>query len=239
MTKSALLPTNASAEMKGMTGRQMERGEKFGFKWVHTKRLYRDWGSIRTCFIAFTIAPTIAFVFFTVVCGFMDGFSLKMLSTQGSIWGLMLLVFWVLLLPSYYLWAWAHGGVEEWEYEMDARGIKGRRIAHNEGRLKFLRAIAWIMALFPMKPGQRMALNNFLHDKGKKNLHVDLVMLRGVTCDEKKGKISIDTFNGSEDIFVPREDYAEVLTYIEGRIPKKKARRQRTSGRKTREKAET
>ena len=200
----------------------MERGGKYEFKWVHTKHLYRDWSGIKTCFIALSIAPAIAFAFITVVCGFADGFSSSLLSTQGKIWGLVLLIFWGLLLPSYYLWAWAHGGVDEWEYEMDSRGIKGRKIAHNQGRLKFLRSIAWIMMLFPMKPGQRLALNNFLYDKGKKSLHVDLVMLRGVAYDEKKGTIAIDTFSGSEDIHVPRERYAEVLSFIQGRLPKKK-----------------
>ena len=200
----------------------MERGEKGEFKWVHAKHLYRDWSSIKACLVVFTIVPAIAFVFFTVVCGFADGFSLKLLSTQGKIWGLVLLIFWGLLLPSYYLWAWAHGGLDEWEYEMGHDGIEGRKIAHNQGRLKFLRSIAWVMMLFPMKPGQRVTLYNFLHDKGKKDLHVDLIMLRGVSGDEKKCKISIDTFNGATDIFVPHEDYAEVLAFLEGRLPKRK-----------------
>ena len=210
----------------------MERDEKGVLKWVHAKHLYRDWSSIKACLIAFTIAPAIAFVFFTVVCGFADGFSLSLMSAQGKIWGLVFLIFMALLLPSYYLWAWAHGGVDEWEYEMDARGIKGRKISHNQGRLKFLRSIAWIMMLFPMKPGQRVALNNFLYDKGKKEKNIDLIMLRGVECDEKKGKIAIETSNGSEDIHVPREDYAEVREFIEQRLPKKKPKRQRTGGRK-------
>ena len=211
----------------------MERGEKGKFKWVHTKHLYRDWGGIKACLIAFTIAPTIAFAFLTVVCGFADGFSLKLLSVQGKIWGLVLLIFWVLLVPSYYLWAWAHGGLDEWEYEMDARAIKGRKIAHNQGRLKFLRSFAWIMVLFPMKPGQRMALNNFLYDKGKKEADVDLVMLRDVSGDGKKGKISINTFNGAAEIFVPREDYPEVLAYLEDRLQRTKGgKRKRTGSRK-------
>ena len=210
----------------------MERDEEGVFKWVHTKHLYRDWGSIKVCVFGFSIAPAIAFVFFTICFGFMEGFTLKLLYTQASIWGLAFLIFMVLLLPSYYLWAWAQGGVDEWESEMDARGIKGRKIAHNQGRLKFLRAIAWIMMLFPMKPGQRVALNNFLYDRGKKKKDVDLVMLKGITCDEKKGKIAIETFYGSEDVFVPREDYAEVREFIEQRLPKKKPKRQRTGGRK-------
>lgn len=210
----------------------MERDEKGVLKWVHAKHLYRDWSSIKACLIAFTIAPAIAFVFFTVVCGFADGFSLSLVSAQGKIWGLVFLIFMVLLLPSYYLWAWAHGGVDEWEYEMDARGINGRKISHNQGRLKSLRSIAWIMMFFPMKPGQRVALNNFLYDKGKKEKNIDLIMLRGVECDEKKGKIAIETFNGSEDIHVPREDYAEVREFIEQRLSKKKPKRQKSSGRK-------
>ncbi|MBQ6141771.1 MAG: hypothetical protein IJI54_10865 [Kiritimatiellae bacterium] len=202
----------------------MERDEKGALKWVHAKHLYRDWSSIKACLIAFTIAPAIAFVFFTVVCGFADGFSLSLLSTQGKIWGLVFLIFMALLLPSYYLWAWAHGGVDEWEYEMDARGIKGRKIAHNQGRLKFLRSIAWIMMLFPMKPGQRVALNNFLYDKGKKEKYVDLIMLKDFICDERRGSIAIDTLNGAEEIYVPREVYAEVVAFIGERKTKRRTR---------------
>ncbi len=202
----------------------MERDEKGVLKWVHAKHLYRDWSSIKACLIAFTIAPAIAFVFFTVVCGFADGFSLSLMSAQGKIWGLVFLIFMVLLLPSYYLWAWAHGGVDEWEYEMDARGIKGRKISHNKGRLKFLRSIAWIMMLFPMKPGQRMALHNFLYDKGQKEKHVDLIMLKDFICDERRGSIAIDTLNGAEEIYVPREVYAEVVAFIGERKTKRRTR---------------
>ena len=210
----------------------MERCEKGEFKWVHTKRLYRDWSSIKMCIMVFTLIPAGAFVFFTITCGFMDGFTLKLLYTQASIWGLVLLIFMALLFPAYYLMAWAHGGVDEWEYEMDSRGVKGRKIAHNQGRLKFLRSIAWIMVLFPMKPGQRMALQNFLYDRGKKEKDIDLIMLRGVECDEKKDMIKITTVYGEEEIHVPREDYAEVRAFIEQRLPKKKPKRQRTGGRK-------
>lgn len=202
----------------------MERDEKGVLKWVHAKHLYRDWSSIKACLIAFTIAPAIAFVFFTVVCGFADGFSLSLMSAQGKIWGLVFLIFMVLLLPSYYLWAWAHGGVDEWEYEMDARGIKGRKIAHNKGRLKFLRSIAWIMMLFPMKPGQRMALHNFLYDKGQKEKYVDLIMLKDFICDERRGSIAIDTLNGAEEIYVPHEVYAEVVAFIGERKTKRRTR---------------
>ena len=202
----------------------MERDEKGVLKWVHAKHLYRDWSSIKACLIAFTIAPAIAFVFFTVVCGFADGFSLSLMSAQGKIWGLVFLIFMVLLLPSYYLWAWAHGGVDEWEYEMDARGIKGRKIAHNKGRLKFLRSIAWIMMLFPMKPGQRMALHNFLYDKGQKEKYVDLIKLKDFICDERRGSIAIDTLNGAEEIYVPREVYAEVVAFIGERKTKRRTR---------------
>ncbi len=210
----------------------MEHDEKGVFKWVHTKHLYRDWGSIKVCLMVFTLVPVGMFVFFTVVMGFSEGFSLKLLYSQASMCGLVLLIFMALLFPSYYLMAWAQGGVDEWEYKMDARGIKGRKIAHNQGRLKFLRSIAWIMMLFPMKPGQRVALNNFLYDKGKKEKNIDLVMLRGVECDEKKGMIKVTTVYGEEEIHVPREDYAEVRAFIEQRLQKKKPKRQRTGGRK-------
>ena len=153
-------------------------------------------------------------------------FSLKLFTVPSIVGGGAFVFLTAFTLPSLFLFAWANGGVDEWECELDRHGINGRKISHNQGRLKFLRSIAWIMMLFPMKPGQRMALHNFLYDKGKKEKNIDLILLRGVECDEKKGKIAIETFNGSEDIHVPREDYAEVREFIEQRLPKKKPKRQ-------------
>ena len=203
----------------------MERDENGVLKWVHAKHLYLDWSSIKACLIAFTIAPAIAFVFFTVVCGFADGFSLGLMSAQGKIWGLVFLIFMVLLLPSYYFWAWAHGGVDEWEYEMDARGIKGRKIVHKAWRMKVLRALAWFTMFFPAKPGQRIAMRQLLYDNEKKGKYFDLSMLRGAICDENRGKISFDTLNGVEVICMPREVYAEVAEFIEGLRQKKRPKR--------------
>lgn len=212
----------------------MERGENGVLKWVHTKHLYRDFSTVLLMFKVWGLVALICFLLF----GGIGACAFRWKTYWQDLWSIMfpgccvIAGLAVATVPIYYFFAWAQGGVDEWEYEMDSCGINGRKIAHNLGRLKFLRAIAWILALFPMKPGQRMALNNFLYDRGKKKLHVDLVMLRSVTCDEKKNKIAIETVYGSEDIYVPREDYAEVRAFIEERLPKKKPKRQRTGNRK-------
>ena len=207
----------------------MERDNKGVMKWVHTTHLYHEWywSSAKTCLKAFGLTAVIPFVFFTVILGFADGFSLNSLVLQGKIWGGVFLLLCLLTFPCLFVWAWANGGVDEWAYEMDKSGIRGHKIVHKPGRMKFLRALAWIAMLMPAKPGQKMALRRLLYDNSEKEKHVDLVMLRGVSGDEKKGKISIDTFNGATEIFVPRDDYAEILEFIEGRLPKKKREKQR------------
>lgn len=207
----------------------MKTDEKRVIKWVSARNLYRDdfWYKLKACLKAFGVMALIMFVFLLAVFGFADGFSLKMFVLPSEIAGGVFLLFAVLTMPCLFLLAWANGGVDEWEYEMDSRTIKGRKIAHNQGRLKFLRTIACIMVLFPMKPGQRVALNNFLHGKGKKTKDIDLVMLKAVECDERKDMINITTFYGSEEIHVPREDYAEVRAFIEQRLPKKKPTRRK------------
>ena len=206
----------------------MERDEKGVMKWVHTTHLYREWywHSTKVCLKAFALTSAIPFVFFTVILGFADEFSLDSLVLQGKIWGGVFLLLCVLTFPCLFIWAWANGGVDEWAYEMNKSGIRGRKIVHKPGRMKVLRALAWIAMFMPAKPGQKMGLRRLLYDNSEKEKHVDLVMLRGVSGDEKKGKISIDTFNGATDIFVPLDDYAEVLEYIEGRLPKKKRGKQ-------------
>ena len=210
----------------------MEHGEDGVLKWVYTKHLYRDWSSLKVCLKVFSLTIIICFALITVICGFADGFSLNLLAVQGKIWGAVLLGFWLLTFVALYIWAWANGGVDEWAYEMDNRGIKGRKIVHKAWRMKLLRGVAWILMLAPAKPGQKLALRGLLYDNEKKGKDVDLVMLKGVEGDEKKGKIAIDTFNGSEEVFVPREDYAKVLAFIEHRLPKKGAMRKRTGGKK-------
>ena len=56
--------------------------------------------------------------------------------------------------------------------------------------------------------------------------------MKGVSSDEKKCQIALETTGDSKEIHVPREDYAEVLAYIEESIPKKKRKKNRTGGRK-------
>ena len=122
----------------------MERDEKGVIKWVSTRNLYRDdlWYKLRACLKAFGIVALILFVILLAVFGFADGFSLKMFVLPGEIAGGVFLLFAALTLPSLFLFAWANGGVDEWEYEMDRRGIKGRKIVHKPGRMKVLRALA-------------------------------------------------------------------------------------------------
>ena len=205
----------------------MKPSSKDMIKWVSTRSLYRDdfWYKLKACLKAFGILALIVFVFFLALFGFAEGLSLKMFILPSEIAGGVFLFFAAFTLPCLFLLAWANGGVDEWECELDRHGINGRKISHNQGRLKFLRSIAWIMMLFPMKPGQRMALHNFLYDKGQKEKYFDLSMLRGATCDEKRGKIAIDTLNGVESIYMPREVYAEVAEFIEVLRQKKRAKR--------------
>ena len=212
----------------------MKTDEKRVIKWVSKRNLYRDdfWYKTEACLKAFGIMALVMFVFLLAVFAFADGFSLKMFVLPGEIAGGVFLLFAVLTLPSLLLLAWANGGVEEWEYEMDRRGIKGRKIVHKAWRMKVLRALAWITMFFPAKPGQRMAMRQLLYDSEKKEKHVDLIMLKDFACDEKRGKIAISTLSGAEEIHVPREDYAEVVAFIGERLQKKRPKRKPAGDRK-------
>lgn len=212
----------------------MKTDEKSVIKWVSARNLYRDdfWYKLKACLKAFGVMALIMFVFLLAVFGFADGFSLKMFVLPSEIAGGVFLLFAVLTMPCLFLLAWANGGVDEWEYEMDRRGIKGRKIVHKPWRMKVLRALAWITVLFPAKPGQRMAMRQLLYDNEKKEKFVDLIMLKGFTCDEKRGKIAIDTLYGAEEIYVPRESYAEVVAFMGERLQKKRPKRKPAGGRK-------
>ena len=43
-----------------------ETRRKGEYRWVHARRLYRDWGSMKLCFKVFSLIPVGAFVFFTM-----------------------------------------------------------------------------------------------------------------------------------------------------------------------------
>ena len=201
------------------------------FKWTHVRRLYRDWGTLKTCLRAFTLIVVIAFVFMTVLCGFSDGFSLDSLAFQVKMFGVILLVVWTITMPSYYIWAWANGGVDEWEYEMDDYGIEGRKVVRKAWRMKLLRGFAWILMLLPTRANQKMAMRSLLYDNWKKKVDVSFSSVKGVSCDEKKERISLETKCDVKEIHVPRDGYAEVRAFIEERIPKKKPKNRKTGGR--------
>ena len=199
-------------------------------KWVSTRSLYRDdfWYKLKACLKAFGVMALIMFVFLLAVFGFADGFSLKMFVLPSEIAGGGFLLFAVLTMPCLFLLAWANGGVDEWEYEMDDDGIRGRKIVRKTGRMKFLRGLAWIAMLLPSRPNQKMALRPLLYDNLNKKTDVSFASVNGVSSDEKKCQIALETKGDSKEIHVPREDYAEVLAHIEERIPKKKPKRQKS-----------
>ena len=184
----------------------MEHDENGVLKWTHAKNLYRDWGSIKACLKAFSLTIAICFALVLSLIGCAGGMKSDDFLFQCKIWGCILLGFWLMTFICWSIWAWANGGVDEWEYEMDDDGIRGMKIVRKAWRMKMLRGLAWIAMLLPSRPNQKLALRPLL--------------------------IALETTGDSKEIHVPREDYAEVLAYIEERIPKKKPKRQRTGGRK-------
>ena len=210
----------------------MERDEKGTLKWTHVRRLYRDWGAIMTLLKILTLTMVTIFAVMTVLCGFKDGFSLKLLTSMSTLSGIVILIIWVLIVPSYYLWAWANGGVDEWEFEMDDYGIEGRKVVRKAWRMKLLRGIACILMILPSRGNQKMAMRSLFYDSRKQKVDVSFSSVKGVSGNEKKGLISLYTRGDAKEIHVPREDYAEVLAFIEEILQKKKTKRKRTGGRK-------
>ena len=204
----------------------MERNEKGAFTWTHVRRLYRDWGAVMTFLKMLTLSMVMIFAFMTVLGGFKNGFSLKLLTSVGAVLGIVILGIWAVIVPSYYIWAWANGGVDEWEFEMDDHGIENRKVVRKAWRMKLLRGIARILLLLPSRGNQKTAM----HDK--KKVDVSFSSVNGVSCNEKSGLIFLYTGGDSKEIHVPREDYAEVLAFIEERLQRKKTKRKRTGGRK-------
>ena len=210
----------------------MERDENGVLKWTHAKNLYRDWGSIKACLKAFSLTIAICFALVLSLIGCAGGMKSDDFLFQCKIWGCILLGFWLMTFICWSIWAWANGGVDEWEYEMDDDGVRGMKIVRKAWRMKLLRGLAWIAMLLPSRPNQKMALRPLLFDNLNKKTDVSFASVKGVSFDEKKCQIALETTGDSKEIHVPREDYAEVLAYIEERIPKKKPKRQRTGGRK-------
>ena len=211
----------------------MEDGENGVLKWVHTKHLYRDWGSIKACLKAFSLTIAICFALVLSLIGCAGGMKSADFLFQCKIWGCILLGFWLMTFVCWSIWAWANGGVDEWEYEMDDDGIRGRKIVRKAWRMKLLRGLAWILMLFPSRPNQKMAMRPLLYDNRKKTTDVPFASVKGVSCDEKKCRIVLETKGDAKDIHVPREDYAKVWAFIEKRVTKKKPRRKTLAARET------
>ena len=194
--------------------------------WTHVRRLYRDWGSLKTVLKAFALAIAICFALVVGLVACAGGMTLKDFGMWCKIWGVILLGFEAMALVCYFIWAWANGGVDEWEYEMDDFGIHGAKVVHNPGRMKFLRSFAWILMLAPGRPSQKMAMRGLLYDNTQKTIDVPFSGVREVSGDEAKGKVVFQTSGDPVEIGVPSEDYAEIFAYVSERVqaPKQKKR---------------
>lgn len=194
--------------------------------WRGAKNLYCEFPLLVMLFKVFALAVGCCFVLIVGLIALSGGMSLKDFTTQCQVWGLMLVVFETLALVGYYLWAWAQGGVDDWEYTMGHNSISGRKIAHAEWRLKMLRAIGLVLMLFPAKPGQKLAMRNLYRDLTDKSELILLSSVSEVVANKKKGKILLKMKDGStaKDIRVPREDFDRILELINERMAAKKTR---------------
>ena len=197
------------------------------YSWTHTVRLYRETGRLFAVLKALAVAIAITFALVQLLC--IRAMSAAFFLSQCKTWGFIFSGMLILALTGYYLWAWAHGGVEEWEYEMDEAGISGRRVVHKAWRMKLFRGLGWVLMLAPGKPGQKMALRKMLYDNSRQTVEISFASVKEVTSDEAKGEIVFRTKGGAKEISVPREDFAAVLAYTSEHIskPRKKNSKKR------------
>ena len=201
----------------------MTRNDNGTFTWTHTTNLYREWSNLKAVFIALGITVGICFVLVNLLC--IGSMSKDFFLFQCKLWGYILGGGILLSIIAYAIWAWANGGVHEREYTVDGKGIKERRIVHCPGRMKFLRGFTWIMLLMPGRPNQKMAMRGLLHDTSEKGIKVDFAKVKTLVGDRAAGTITLQTKSGQKEIFVPREDYAEILDRITKHLPKAKGQR--------------
>ena len=192
----------------------MSPDENGVLKFVHAKNLYRDWSTVvavlRACHILALVMFLLTLVFFAIA----EKISLRTITLPAKIAGGVYAISVVLMLPAFYLLAWAKGGVDEWEYEVKPWYVKGRKIIHHPGRMKALRFFAGLGLLMSTRPGQTQALRGLLRDSEKKEFDIWLFNDAEVTGDEKTGTIELESHGQSEEIHVSPEDYAHVLEYI-------------------------
>ena len=172
----------------------MSPDENGVLKFVHAKNLYRDWSTVvavlRACHILALVMFLLTLVFFAIA----EKISLRTITLPAKIAGGVYAISVVLMLPAFYLLAWAKGGVDEWEYEVKPWHVKGRKIIRHPGRMKALRGL--------------------LRDSEKKDFDIWLFNDAEVTGDEKTGTIELESHGQNEEIHVSPEDYAQVFEYI-------------------------
>ena len=192
----------------------MSPDENGVLKFVHAKNLYRDWSTVvavlRACHILALVMFLLTLVFFAIA----EKISLRTITLPAKIAGGVYAISVVLMLPAFYLLAWAKGGVDEWEYEVKPWHVKGRKIIRHPGRMKALRFFAGLGLLMSTRPGQTQALRGLLRDSEKKEFDIWLFNDAEVTGDEKTGTIELESHGQNEEIHVSPEDYAQVLEYI-------------------------
>lgn len=179
--------------------------------WTHITYLYREFDALIASVKAMMLASFITFV--VVILLTVWDAHIRTIFSLCNVWGMIFTGVVVLTIMGFYFWGWANGGVHEREYFMDENGLECRRIVHKAWRMKLLRAIAWILLLTPGKVSQKMLIRRLVFDNDKP-INIDFALLSSVSGDEAKGKISITAGEESTEIFVPREYYADVMSFI-------------------------
>ena len=206
----------------------LEKSSDGKLRWTHVTHLYREFGNLIAVIKAMLLAFFIAFAIVLLIS--IWGIEFRTFLSLCNVWGMIFIGVVALSIMGFYLWGWANGGLYEREYLMDEIGLECKRIVHKPWRMKLLRAITWVVLLMPGKASQKLILRRIVFDTDKP-LKMYFSKLSDVSGNEAKGTISVNAGEGLNEIFVPKEDYAEVMAFLTSLLDGKNTRKRRSSKR--------
>ena len=191
--------------------------------WLYEKSLYREYGALAT--VLGVLAGVFAAIWIVVsAAGLCGGNGAGFFMDITLCFAALIALFMVIGTLAFYIWAWAHGGKETWEYEMDADGVRAHRLPVKPGRLKALRALTLFAMMFSKRPGQTMVMSQTLRDTTLTRFDLPFAKATGIDPQRGEGRIIVKTGRGEESVAVPEAVFDAALAFMQRHIPAKRTR---------------
>ncbi len=186
------------------------------YRWFYKLSLYRNPTILLLIWKIFFFIILGIFVFMSLITLFEDGFDAEVFLNNAKMMGIILGVFTVLVLVSYWIYAMIMGGVYFVRFEMDENGVNHAQMPVQAKKAKKIGAIT---ALAGAATGNLSMVGLGMNTSANTEMYSSFPAVKKVKCYPRRNLIKVNQTLTHNQVYAEKEDFDFVSNFILSHCP--------------------